>query len=88
MVPWRTAGLIHSRGFFRTCWIKRFIVSHGKRHPPEMGELENNQFLSDLAVNKKVSVCTQNQALSAILFLYLVTDYRYAGTAGLHEGLR
>jgi integron integrase len=51
-------------------WIKRFILFHGKRHPVEMGEPEINQFLTDLAVNRKVSASTQNQALSAILFLY------------------
>jgi integron integrase len=51
-------------------WIKWFILFHGKRHPLEMGEPEINQFLTDLAVNKKVSASTQNQALSAILFLY------------------
>jgi integron integrase len=51
-------------------WIKRFILFHGKRHPLEIGEPEINQFLTDLAVNKKVSASTQNQALSAILFLY------------------
>jgi integrase-like protein len=36
-------------------WIKRFILFHGKRHPSEMGESEINQFLTHLAVNKKVS---------------------------------
>ena len=51
-------------------WIRRFILFHGKRHPIEMGEPEINQFLTDLAVTKKVSASTQNQALSAILFLY------------------
>jgi integron integrase len=51
-------------------WIKRFIFFHGKRHPLEMGEPEINQFLTDLAVNKNLSASTQNQALSAILFLY------------------
>src|SRR3989442_10010303 len=51
-------------------WIKRFIFFHNKRHPIEMGEAEINKFLTDLAVNKKVSASTQNQALSAILFLY------------------
>ena len=51
-------------------WTKRFIYFHGKRHPLEMGELEINQFLTDLAVSKKVRASTQNQALSAILFLY------------------
>ena len=51
-------------------WIKRFIFFHGKRHPAEMGEPEINQFLTDLAANKTVSASTQNQALSALLFLY------------------
>jgi integron integrase len=51
-------------------WIRRFIIFHGKRHPGEMGELEVTQFLTHLAVEGKVSASTQNQALSAILFLY------------------
>jgi integron integrase len=51
-------------------WILRFILFHKKRHPAEMGELEINQFLTHLAVNGNVAASTQNQALSAILFLY------------------
>jgi integron integrase len=51
-------------------WIKRFVLFHNKRHPVEMGELEVSQFLTHLAVKGKVSASTQNQALSAILFLY------------------
>ncbi len=51
-------------------WIKRFILFHGKRHPVEMGGAEVSRFLSHLAVEEKVSASTQNQALSAILFLY------------------
>ncbi|MEA3347179.1 MAG: integron integrase [Candidatus Auribacterota bacterium] len=51
-------------------WIKRFILFHGKRHPVEMGAAEMSRFLSHLAVEEKVSASTQNQALSAILFLY------------------
>jgi len=51
-------------------WIRRFILFHNKRHPEEMGEKEISQFLTDLAVNRKVSASTQNQALSALLFLY------------------
>ncbi|MEN3332735.1 MAG: hypothetical protein V7641_2100 [Blastocatellia bacterium] len=51
-------------------WIKEFILFHGKRHPAEMGEREVNNFLSHLAVNRNVAASTQNQALSAILFLY------------------
>lgn len=51
-------------------WIRRFILFHGKRHPDEMGEAEISQFLSHLAVEKNVSASTQNQAFSALLFLY------------------
>lgn len=51
-------------------WIKHFIFFHNKRHPIEMGKLEIEQFLTHLAVNKKVSPTTQNQAFSALLFLY------------------
>lgn len=51
-------------------WIKQFIFFHNKRHPIEMSEIEVNQFLSYLATKRNVSASTQNQALSAILFLY------------------
>jgi len=51
-------------------WIRRFILFHEKRHPDEMGAAEVVAFLSDLAVNGKVSASTQNQALSALVFLY------------------
>jgi len=51
-------------------WIKRFILFHGKRHPNEMGEPEIAAFLTHLAVNRHVAASTQNQALSALLFLY------------------
>ena len=51
-------------------WIRRFILFHGKRHPGEMGAAEVERFLTSLAVDRKVSASTQNQALSAILFLY------------------
>ena len=51
-------------------WIKRFIFFHGKRHPAEMGAVEVSAFLSSLAVRSKVAASTQNQALSALLFLY------------------
>jgi integrase len=51
-------------------WIKRFIIFHNKRHPNDMAESEISSFPSDLAVNKRVSASTQNQALSSILFLY------------------
>jgi integron integrase len=51
-------------------WTRRFILFSGKRHPSEMGESEISGFLSHLAVAGKVSASTQNQALSALLFLY------------------
>ncbi|MDP2976481.1 MAG: phage integrase N-terminal SAM-like domain-containing protein [Anaerolineales bacterium] len=51
-------------------WVRRYILFHNKRHPREMGATEINQFTSHLAVEKKVSASTQNQALSAVLFLY------------------
>lgn len=53
-----------------TRWVKRFIYFHGMRHPEKMAEPEINTFLTHLAVEKKVSASTQNQALSALLFLY------------------
>ncbi len=52
-------------------WIRRFIVFHGRRHPRELGEGEVTAFLSALA-GRGVSASTQNQALSAILFLFEV----------------
>ncbi len=51
-------------------WVRRFILFHGKRHPREMGAGEVEAFLSHLAVDGKVAAATQNQALSALLFLY------------------
>jgi integron integrase len=51
-------------------WIRRFVRFHGVRHPRELGESEVSAFLSYLAVERSVSASTQNQALSAILFLY------------------
>jgi integron integrase len=51
-------------------WIKRYIFFHRKRHPAEMGAAEISAFLTSLAVREKVAASTQNQALSALLFLY------------------
>ena len=53
-----------------TDWIKRFIFFHGKRHPAEMAAAEVEAFLTHLAVRGRVSAATQNQAKSALLFLY------------------
>ena len=51
-------------------WIKRFIRFHGTRHPRELGETEVTAFLNHLARDRDVAASTQNQALSALLFLY------------------
>ena len=51
-------------------WIKRFILYHGKRHPLQLGGPEIQAFLTHLAVAGKVAASTQNQAKSALLFMY------------------
>ena len=51
-------------------WIRRSILFHGQRHLADMGAAEITQFLSSLAVEGHVAASTQNQALSAVLFLY------------------
>ena len=51
-------------------WIRRYILFHNKRHPQEMGTEEVEAFLTHLAVTDNVAASTQNQALSALLFLY------------------
>jgi integron integrase len=61
-------------------WIRRFILFHDKRHPQEMGAAEVQQFLTDLALTHRVAAATQNQALSAILFLYKVVLQQDIGT--------
>jgi integron integrase len=51
-------------------WIKRFILHFDKRHPRELGAAEVEAFLTHLAVAGNVAAATQNQAKSALLFLY------------------
>jgi integron integrase len=51
-------------------WVRQFLRFHACRHPREMAEAEVAAFLSSLAVERQVSASTQNQALSALLFLY------------------
>jgi site-specific recombinase XerD len=63
-------------------WVKRFIFFHNVRHPAEMGQPEINTFLTHLAVQEKVSTSTQNQALSALLFLYRHVLGREIGDLG------
>lgn len=51
-------------------WIRRYILFHKKRHPLELNERDISTFLSSLALDGQVAASTQNQALSALLFLY------------------
>jgi site-specific recombinase XerD len=51
-------------------WCKRYILYHEKRHPAEMGVPEIQAYITYLATDQQVAASTQNQALSAILFLY------------------
>jgi integrase len=51
-------------------WIRRFVVLHGRRHPSDMGAAEVVTFLTHLAVDENVAASSQNQAKSALLFLY------------------
>jgi integron integrase len=72
----RVREAIHARHYSRrtekayVAWVRRFILFHGKRHPAEMGAPEITRFLNFLAVDRSVAASTQNQALSALLFLY------------------
>lgn len=51
-------------------WVRRFILFHQKKHPNEMGATEIQAFITHLALERNVAASTQNQALSAVLFLY------------------
>ena len=51
-------------------WVREYILFNKKRHPREMGTSEINQFITHLVVDRKASASTQNQAISAIIFLY------------------
>jgi len=63
-------------------WIRRYIVFHRKVHPEKLGAAEIERFLTWLAVESGVSASTQNQALSALLFLYReVLRARWVGRA-------
>jgi integron integrase len=68
-------ALTEQRYSRRTCaayaeWIRRYIVYHGRRHPIDLDSEDAKAFLSDLAVRRRVSASTQNQALAALVFLY------------------
>jgi integron integrase len=60
-------------------WVERYVRFHKMRHPAEMGEREINAFLTHLAVDRKVSASTQNQALAGLLFLYRAVIGREVG---------
>ena len=72
----RVRAAVRARHFSRrtekayVSWIRRYIVFHDKRHPADMGGPEITKFLSALAMEGDVAASTQNQALSALLFLY------------------
>lgn len=51
-------------------WVRRFVQANGRRHPRDLGAAEVESFLSALATEGNVAAGTQNQALSALLFLY------------------
>jgi integron integrase len=51
-------------------WVREYILFHNKRHPKDMGVQEINQFITHLVVDRHIAASTQNQAISAILFLY------------------
>ncbi|MDP3089556.1 MAG: integron integrase [Nitrospira sp.] len=63
-------------------WVSRFLHFHQGRHPAEMAEADINRFLTHLALTEKVSASTQNQALSAFLFLYRHVNGRDIGDLG------
>jgi integron integrase len=70
-------------------WIVRYVLFHGKRHPVELGAREISRFLSFLATERAVSASTQNQALSALLFLYRdVLGQKIEGLDGLIRARR
>src|SRR5260370_9227204 len=66
----RTRHLAMRREHAYLHWLRRYLVFHGRRHPCDLGAPEVEQFLTHLAVHRKVSAATQNQALQALLFLY------------------
>jgi len=51
-------------------WVRRYLRFFRGRHPRDLGENDINRFLTFLATDRHVSASTQNQALSALLFLY------------------
>lgn len=70
-------------------WIVRFVSFSGMRHPRELGAADVERFLNDLAVNRRVAAATQNQALSALLYLYRrVLDVELPWLEGIERARR
>jgi integron integrase len=70
-------------------WVRRFIHFHGKRHPRLLGAAEVTSFVNHLVKNRDLAAATQNQALSALLFLYReVLDMPLAWLDGLERAKR
>ncbi len=67
---------IRRRGYSRRTedayarWVRRYVAFSGMIHPSELGEADVERFLTSLANESQVAASTQNQALSAIVFLY------------------
>jgi len=78
----RVRHLSHRTAAAYRHWIRRYLFFHHLRHPSEMGEVEINAFLTHLAVQERVTASTQNQALSAVLFLYRHVLKREVGDLG------
>ena len=72
----RVSAAIRARHYSRRTeeayvfWIRKFILFHKKRHPSEMAAPEVSAFIEWLATDRRVAASTQNQALSAVLFMY------------------
>jgi len=66
----RTRHLAHRSEQTYLHWMPRYVAFHGRRHPRDLGPKDVERFLTHLAVQRRVSAATQNQALQALLFLY------------------
>ncbi len=70
-------------------WSREFVRFHGRRHPREMGAAEVTAFLNDLAVRRRTSASTQNQAPCALVFLYRkVLEIEMPALVGLDRARR
>jgi site-specific recombinase XerD len=67
-IPYKHYSICTEQAYVQ--WIRRFIQFHGLRHPQELGARDASAYLTHLAVQGRVAAATQNQAKSALLFLY------------------